>query len=315
MSVRMDPKSTMNKKKNLITVRALRLITASVLVLVIVLGAVTSLGCGTICSLELFGIAFTCPLGFLQITLASRTFVPAAWLSVGLVVLATILLGRFFCAWMCPTPLVKAFFTSNSKPNPGAPNFKSKNPAGNSSAKVEITKEVNANGLSEIMASPYSSYAVLAGSLASSFFFGFPVFCLICPVGLFFGSLFAIRRLFFSQMVTLELILLPAVLVLEIFVLRKWCTKLCPMGALMSIVGSINKRFFRPRVEKEACFRTQEINCRVCTKVCPQGINLEEEKPSMRACTNCLECWEKCPTKAVKWLPFLWRKPAKPSGD
>ncbi|MCJ7567036.1 MAG: 4Fe-4S binding protein [Anaerolineales bacterium] len=305
----------MNKKKNLISVRVLRLITATVLILVILVGAVTSLGCGTICSLELFGIAFTCPLGFLQITLASRTFVPEAWLSVGLVVLATILLGRFFCAWLCPTPLVKAFFTSNSKPKPGAPKPISKNPSGHPSRTAEVIKEVKANGFSEIMASPYSSYAVLTGSLASAFFFGFPVFCLICPVGLFFGSLFAIRRLFFAQMVTLELILLPAVLVLEIFVLRKWCTKLCPLGALMSIVGSVNKRFFRPRVNRQTCFQAQGINCQVCAKVCPEGINLEEEKPSMRACTNCLECWEKCPTKAVKWLPFSWRKTAKSSGD
>jgi ferredoxin-type protein NapH len=171
-------------------------------------------------------------------------------------------------------------------------------------------KKTNAKGLSEVLESPYSGYAVLAGSLASSYFFGFPVFCLICPVGLFFGSLFAVRRLFFSQLVTLELILLPAVLVLEIFVLRKWCTKLCPLGALLSIVGSINQRVFRPRVEREVCFQSQEINCQVCAKICPEGINLEDEKPPMRACTNCLECWERCPTKAVKWLPSIKRRAA-----
>ena len=301
----------MAKKKNIITVRALRFITATVLILVVLAGTVTHFVCGNTCSLNFFGISFTCPLGFLQTTLASRTFVPEAWISVGLVVLVTILLGRFFCAWLCPTPLVRAFFASKSNPRARASKSRSKNPTDNPSETAEVIEAVKPHGLSGIMESPYSSYAVLAGSLASSFFFGFPVFCLICPVGLFFGSLFAIRRLVFSQMVTLELILLPAVLVLEIFVLRKWCTKLCPLGALLSIVGSINNRFFRPRVNREACFQTQEINCQVCAKICPEGINLEEEKPSMRTCTNCLECWERCPTRAVKWLPSLSRTAAK----
>jgi ferredoxin-type protein NapH len=300
----------MAKKKNIITVRAIRFITATVLILVILAGTVTHFVCGNTCSLDLFGISFTCPLGFLQTTLASRTFVPEAWLSVGLVVLVTILLGRFFCAWLCPTPLVKAFFASNAKTKSKVAKPKSKEPVSNPLEAVEVKENSKSDSLANIMESPYSKYAVLAGSLASSFFFGFPVFCLICPVGLFFGSLFAVRRLFFSQMVTLELILLPAVLVLEIFVLRKWCTKLCPLGALLSIVGSVNNRFFRPRVNKEACFQTQEINCQVCAKICPEGINLREEKVSLSGCTNCLECWQKCPTKAIKWLPSLRRTTA-----
>lgn len=301
----------MAKKKSFIRVKTIRVITATVFILVILAGTVTSLACGNTCSLDLFGISFTCPLGFLQTTLASRSFVPEAWLSVGLVVVVTILLGRFFCAWLCPTPLLKAFFATNAKHKPGASKPESKNPSSNPSEVVEVTKASGADALSSIMANPYSSYAVLAGSLISSYFFGFPVFCLVCPVGLFFGSLFAIRRLFFSQMVTLELILFPAILMVEIFALKSWCTKLCPLGALLKIVGSINNRFFRPRVSNDACFKTREVDCRVCKSVCPEGIDLGKEGASLRACTNCLECWEKCPAKAISWLPFLWRKKKK----
>ena len=298
----------MAKKKNFITVRAIRFTTATVLILVILVGTVSSFTCGNTCSLDLFGISFTCPLGFLQTTLASRSFVPEAWLSVGLVVVVTILLGRFFCSWLCPTPLVKAFFASNVKGKSKSTQPKSTEPVGNPVEAMEVKETSKAGSLSSIIGSPYSSYAVLAGSLASSFFFGFPVFCLICPVGLFFGSLFAIRRLFFSQMVTLELILFPAILVVEIFALKHWCTRLCPLGALLRIVGSVNNRFFRPRVNDEACFKTREINCQVCRKICPQGIDLSKEGASLSGCTNCLECWEKCPSKAIKWLPSLRRR-------
>ena len=300
----------MAKKKGIITLKAVRITTATVLIFVILAGTVANFTCGNTCSLSIFGISFTCPLGFLQSSLASKTFVPEAWLSVGLVVVATILLGRFFCAWLCPTPLVKAFFAANSKSKQGVAKPKSKSSDGNPLQAIEVEKPSKAPRLSVFMGSPYSSYAVLAGSLASSFFFGFPVFCLVCPVGLFFGSLFAIRRLFFSQMVTLELVLFPAILMVEIFALKTWCTRLCPLGALLRIVGSVNNRFFRPRVNEEACFKTREINCQVCKKICPEGIDLGKEKASLNGCTNCLECWEKCPTKAIKWLPSIKRKTA-----
>jgi polyferredoxin len=301
----------MARKKSIITVRAVRIVTATVFILVILLGTVSSLTCGNTCSLDLFGISFTCPLGFLQTTLASRSFVPEAWLSVGLVVVVTILLGRFFCAWLCPTPLLKAFFASNAKPKLKASKSESKNPSSSPSEVVEVTNASKVGALSDIMANPYTSYAVLVGSLVSSYFFGFPVFCLVCPVGLFFGSLFAIRRLFFSQMVTLELILFPAILMVEVLALKGWCTKLCPLGALLRIVGSINNRFFRPKVINEACFKTKEMDCQVCKRVCPEGIDPSKEKASLSTCTNCLECWEKCPAKAINWLPFSWRKNKK----
>jgi ferredoxin-type protein NapH len=303
----------MEKKRGFIKVRTLRYITITILILVVLAGTVTTFACGNTCSLDLFGVSFTCPLGFLQTTLASRSFVPEAWVSVGLVVLASILLGRFFCAWLCPTPLLKAFFAANSKPKPGTPKLKSKGSASPPSEITEITQASGAGGLRDILANPYSSYAVLVGSLASSFFFGFPVFCLVCPVGLFFGSLFAVRRLFFSQMVTLELILFPVILLVEIFVLKSWCSRLCPLGALLRIIGSVNQRIFRPKVNIERCYQEKDVNCQVCKTVCPEGIDLGEEGASLSGCTNCLECWEKCPTKAIKWLPFAWRRDSNKS--
>jgi len=303
----------MEKKRGFIKVRTLHHITITVLILVVLAGMVTTFACGNTCSLDLFGVSFTCPLGFLQTTLASRSFVPEAWVSVGLVVLATILLGRFFCAWLCPTPLMKAFFAANSKPKPGDLKLKSKGSARPPSEITEIARASRAGGLRDILANPYSSYAVLAGSLASSFFFGFPVFCLVCPVGLFFGSLFAVRRLFFSQMVTLELILFPVVLLVEIFVLKSWCSRLCPLGALLRIIGSVNQRVFRPKVNMEGCYQEKDTNCQVCKTVCPEGIDLGKEGASLSGCTNCLECWEKCPTKAIKWLPFSWRRDSSKS--
>jgi ferredoxin-type protein NapH len=147
----------------------------------------------------------------------------------------------------------------------------------------------------------YSRYAVLAGALASSLLFGFPVFCLVCPVGLFFGTVFAVSRLFISQQPSLELLLFPALLGVELLVLKSWCHSICPLGALLSMVSRLNL-FVRPAVKREVCLTSQGINCRACLRVCPEGIHLPDATDGLAPydCTKCLECYERCPTKAIR---------------
>lgn len=86
---------------------------------------------------------------------------------------------------------------------------------------------------------------VLGGALLSTAVFGFPVFCLICPVGLTFATLIAVWRLFQFNEVALSLLVFPAMLALEVLVLRKWCSRFCPLGALLSLASRLN-RTFRP---------------------------------------------------------------------
>lgn len=262
----------------MLKLRMVRMVTASIVILVVLLGAIGKLGYGTICSLGVWQISFTCPLGFLQMCLASRELLPQLWLSVALVVLSIILLGRFFCDWVCPVVLLRRVFRG----------------------KGGLKPKVEAPPKGAIWAS-HCRYAVLGGALLSSFLFGFPVFCLICPIGLFFGSLFAVIRLFSTQLPSLELLLFPALLGLELLVLKSWCRSICPLGALLGIIGSLN-RFLLPTVRKDKCLTSQGIeDCRVCGEVCPEGIDLlnASSRFSLKDCTKCLECYEKCPEKAI----------------
>ena len=265
--------------------RIIRVVTALLVILVVLLGAVGKFGYGTICSLGAWQISFTCPLGFLQMCLASRELLPQLWLSVALVVLSIILLGRFFCDWVCPTVLLQRG-KGGLNSNLGAPP-------------------------KQITWASYSHYAVLGGALLSSFLFGFPVFCFVCPIGLFFGSLFALTRLFSTQLPSLELLLFPALLVLELWVLKSWCRSICPLGALLGIIGSLN-RFLLPTVRKDKCLTSRGINCQVCKSVCPEEIDLVNISSSfsLKDCTKCLECYEKCPVKAVgiRLFPPFHRK-------
>lgn len=285
-----------------IKIRMVRVLTASIVILVILLGGACKLGYGTICSFGVWRISFTCPLGFLQMALASRNPLPQLWLSVALVVLFVILLGRFFCAWVCPVALLRDVFRG-----PGGLNSERGRRDGKD-ATIPLQAYSSANSSGALELSPkgtiwasYSRYAVLGGALLSSFLFGFPVFCAVCPIGLFFGSLFAVSRLLFAKQPSLELLLFPALLGLELFALKSWCRSICPLGALLSIISTLN-RSVRPTVQKDLCLASQGTHYRVCKEVCPEEIDLRNNSGAsyLKDCTKCLECYEKCPVKAIR---------------
>ena len=51
--------------------------------------------------------------------------------------------------------------------------------------------------------------------------FGFPVFCLVCPIGLTFATVLVVWRLFAAGDMTWSVVLIPLLLVVELVFLRK----------------------------------------------------------------------------------------------
>jgi ferredoxin-type protein NapH len=262
-------------------IRFIRIATALLVALVVFLEVFGKLRYGGICSLGLGGIFAVCPLGFLERSLAARELLPQ-WPYVAFVVLFLILLGRVFCAWICPTVLLQRVFKIKRGSRP-----------------KQDSAPIALNWAS------YSSYAVLGGVLLASFWFRFPVFCLFCPIGLFFGFLYAVGRFFSLDSLSLELVLFPAMLMLELWLMKSWCRSICPLGALLSIVSKLN-HFLVPAVKKDKCLTSKGINCQACKRVCPEGIDLNKTNNILtpNSCTKCLECYERCPAKAIRIAIF-----------
>lgn len=280
------------------------MVSALLVVALIVLLSVYKTGYGTICSGGVDGVSFLCPLGFMQMALASKSALLDLWLPAGLALLTIVLLGRFFCAWICPTALLRNLFGGGET---AGRNAGARNRTGTGSVRREASYTPSRSVAPGRPRDPtavrrsYSAYAVLGGALLSSLLFGFPVFCLVCPVGLFLGTLFAASRLVLNQQPGAELLVFPVLLALELVLLKRWCASICPLGALLTMVSRLNP-FLRPAVRSDLCPWLGGAACKVCLNACPEGIYLPvcEEGSAPGNCRKCLECYEKCPAGAVE---------------
>lgn len=289
------------QRSRLLNTQSLRLSSRVTVLLAILVAAAARLGLGSACSFGLGEFTLTCPLGYLQMALASRSLLPKLLLSAGVVLVLVALLGRTFCGWLCPAGLLHSVFRRKDKPTPRP--------------KPQPT-QVAATVDDEPRWARTTRYAILGGTLVASFIFRFPVFCAICPVGLTFGLLYALIGLFTTHQLTLDLIYFPLLLGLELIVLRSWCRSFCPLGTLLGLIGS-RSRLLLPLVDRVQCFASQSIGCQVCAKACPQGIDLKDEdnRALREDCTRCYECADDCPREAisVQALPVMAKR--RPAGD
>jgi ferredoxin-type protein NapH len=253
--------------------------------------------------------------------LASKLLIPRAFIALAVAVVLIILFARAFCAWACPVPLLqrlRGLFSRKPKPQAS----EAEPGKGGELARAEGGCDgKSCSSCAERRAKLDSRHFILGGSLLSAAIFGFPVFCLVCPIGLSFATVLLVIRMFSGGDMTWSIIIVPLILVVEILVFKKWCGKICPLGALMSLIGMANKTF-RPHINKKKCLECGDgKTCGVCASVCPEGI--DPRKPAAEnvwsECTKCRECVHACPTKAIT-MPFLPKRSleasqAKPETD
>ncbi len=252
-------------------------------------GLAVHTGTGTPSAWGIGDIAAICPLGAIEAAIASRTIVPPLLIGLAIVVALVVLVGRAFCAWGCPVPLLRRVFGIKER-------------------KGDRPTAAERDGIND------SRNWVLGATVLTTAAFGFPVFCLICPVGLSVATFIALWRLFQFSEITLSLVVFPVILVLEIVLLRKWCHRFCPLGALLGLISRLN-RTFRPTVAEASCLQRSGGSCSRCADACPEGIDLHhpEHSVSLAECTKCGECKDVCPAHAISF-PLLSRA-AKPQRD
>ena len=247
-------------------VKAVRLLVPIFALAVIAMGPFLDFAYGSICTISLGPLTIACPLGYVQTALASRSvalglLIPATVASVG-----AALIGRAFCGWICPAgDAIQRLGDSGISLNVLSP---------------RLTDFARQN----------STRIVLFGSiLAASAILQYPVFCVVCPVGVICRNVISLSQ---YGSAGLDLLLIPVFLALELG-LAPWCAYICPLGTTLSLLSRKNP--VHPVIEKVKC-----ISCSICTKVCSMRVTLPKNQ-NVEDCSKCLECSLRCPTKAIKW--------------
>ncbi len=237
------------------------------------------------------------------VMLGAKTFV-ALLLPSLVVILLTFILGRVFCGWFCPMgtllDLSQKILPARDKKNrtyfPGLPLFL-------------LVFALVAAACGFAVAGYLDPFSILVRGLAQAVypvinsvtvgFFTFTYQQLPDFVNAFTEPVYGVLRDFvlpseqkFFQLASLSLFMLLGVLFLEAVQRRFFCRNLCPLGAMLGLVG--RKGMLVGHGGNEACGA-----CRICSKSCRMGAIDEDRKIDMASCTFCNECVEKCPRQII----------------
>lgn len=230
---------------------------------------------------------------FLEITVTAGLF-PA--LAIAVIALSSLLVGRLFCAWICPLGFiyeVESFF----------------------GRKVNVSKYTNKAlyKLSLVLAGLFLFIGVSIGyreAIGKSIRGMFGKMArepssIIDPLSTVFSMLFWFFYLEKYPRELADLATIPAVFwfrvtflivsfVLSFYVTRGYCRYLCPLGGVMGVASQYG--FLTVYRDPRKC----EKGCRECEKVCPMGIKLRDYEGRVEdpLCILCGKCIEACPEGA-----------------
>lgn len=237
-------------------------------------------------SIALGPVSMTDPLAGAESIAASKEVVWVLAVSLLIPVLATVLLGRVFCSWICPMNLLLEF-TDKLR---GVLRFLELRPRD-----VKFSRSVK--------------YVLLGLGLVSAAAISAPVLGYVYPPAVIGRELhdlvFGIfdraeggRFGFWAGGLTWMSLILLGIVLLELTVSRRWwCRYVCPGGALYSLLGWA--RLVRVKRAASRC-----TSCGACVVVCPMGLAPMQDVMGPE-CDNCGLCISSCNDDALNYT--LWR--------
>lgn len=240
-----------------------------------------------------------------------------------ILLIATIIFGRFFCGWICPLGSLNHFFSTFKserrehrakklmqsniyKPYQSIKYYLLVIFAGMAiwgSLQTGVLDPISILGRSISMVVLPSFTWLLKTFIAWLWSGDFVVFTLLGE-GLHRG-LSAVflpeRQPHFHGMFWMALIFLLIILANRIYT-RFWCRAICPLGACLGLLSSF--AIFGLKINEEAC-----DNCNKCLLRCQGGDNPHKDLPHHRAeCHVCLNCLADCPHDTISFGFFENKK-------
>jgi polyferredoxin len=241
------------------------------------------------------------PLAAITTMIAQRRwlvfFLPAV-----ILLAATLILGRFWCGWLCPLGTLFDWFAPYKAADKGIPS-----PWRGFKYLLIFVTVVAAlwGNLTLLILDPLTIWMrLLATALLPGFSWLFtqmervlyPLAFLRTPLytldAVMRGSWLGANQAYFGA-AALTVGLLLTLMVLNFVRRRLWCRYVCPMGGMLSLVG---KTSFLKRSVSGAC-----TSCGACAKICRMGTITPKKAFASDSgeCILCMDCAVICPTNAI----------------
>jgi polyferredoxin len=238
-----------------------------------------------------------------------------------IILVPTILFGRFFCGWICPMGTLQHFVgDSPSESNRGKQRIESNRYKRWQTIKyVVLIAGLVAAGFGSMVIGWLDPFSLLVRSIGLSLLpaFNYIVRAALTPLeqshiaaikatgGLIHAVLGAFllefRQAHFTQGIFLG-ILFFAILAMSLRITRFWCRAICPLGALLGAVSRWSVLGLHK--DAEAC-----NNCNRCLLHCQGGDDPIGSSPWRKSeCLMCMNCVGSCPDHALTFRFFRKEK-------
>ncbi len=179
------------------------------------------------------------------------------------VLITTIVTGPIFCGWLCPLGSIQDWSNALAR-------------------KIQIPQAKIPHTLDRLLkVAKYLVLALILYATAKSFNL---VFIKADPY-------YALMHFYTGEVAPLALILLGTTLLVSFFIQRPWCRWLCPLGAILSLLGKFS--ILKVKRPSDVC-----ITCGACSKACPVALDPSaNEHVGESSCIRCGLCEGACPPK------------------
>lgn len=202
---------------------------------------------------------------------------PAAMFLILTFVLASLLMRKAFCSWLCPVGTLSEWLWKL-----GRDTFKR-------NFFLPRWLDIGLRSLKYILLGLFLYAVASMSALALAQFLESP-----------YGLVADVKMLnFFRHMGTTAAVVVGVLILASVFVQNFWCRYLCPYGALTGLAALLSPlRIVR---NKETC-----IDCAKCAKACPSRLPVDQLVQIRSAeCLGCLECVAVCPVEDTLDLTLL----------